>query len=483
MVWYVVEELGTVSHRIMTGLEHFVEFEEANRNSKLPDIHALESVIPVLTGLENSQKERLDHALAMKLKSRLQDFHFLRDKGPRHHMQPDVEKLNVFKSMIGATPASTRQKKRIQQKKYEPLDLNKVTAAPSRTVAGMIEERGQNLDEDLLLKAKNRILVVPESMLYRPRERLEEIKLQKKAQIKTILTTVYCSFFMKCQKYGFCVWLESTIAKRDVMECKVAIKMQCYIRRWLCKNEIRRALHMTEMRKKEKWQALHDSLGIVSKGDYPQAITIDNKIYFRFLTDLNRYCHLLRVYVNRFVTVMTRKKQALLVMFFSHWLQVIKSYRISDLTNQHIRSWTFDAIDDKEILPDHEAVQNKYTDIITAHKTLQGLRVTDPASLFARESDSFTAISAVPLGLGRDGAAGEVVPPWHPSIGITNLPTLPVMPFIILNSKIEYCDVSDNCKRFTIPQCQEFNSFRQLMEGPTADSCWVIPGRIIMVSV
>lgn len=227
---------------------------------------------------------------------------------------------------------------------------------------------------------------------------------------------------------------------------------------------MRKLWHLSVYQQYEKWKSLHKKFQYCSAST-PGAVTIDNKIFFRNLHQLNIYTAAMRVAVSKFIRVLSIQKRNYLEDSFRQWREVVRLLNESDMTASHFEQHELEDENDPDVLPDADARRLFATQGIKRYHAFKN----DPAG-------NAVDLAAVPIGLTRDDT-NTLPPPWHASIGVMNLPKLPDLPDIVMeNTK----PPDKRNKNFSVEQHQKYNSFRSMIGGPTDNSCWIIPNRLVM---
>lgn len=106
---------------------------------------------------------------------------------------------------------------------------------------------------------------------------------------------------------------------------------------------------------KAKRNAVHSRFRYAKPTD-KYAVTFDNKIYFKTLTDMNRYAYFMRVCATKVVLYFERKKRIILKQAITRWKDAIYEFLEKSLQNEHIQKHLFSA-EDLDIYEDEEALK------------------------------------------------------------------------------------------------------------------------------
>jgi hypothetical protein len=222
---------------------------------------------------------------------------------------------------------------------------------------------------------------------------------------------------------------------------------------------------------------VHQKFNYCSRDDLG-SVTMDNKLFFQNIRDINLYGKELRLATTKFFNIAARKRITLLKASFGIWSFIVSQFKENDLRVTHLSG--------------HNMEKGKYVDGLDRAKLVDRTRqlhcdLHSSRRLEQQQADDFKidadpgddsrlGLNSLPMALKRHVQAGDAVepPPWHPSVGFLQqkLPELPKLPLLVLDRKASLtCDVTEK---------QKYNSFRASIEGPTDFSCWIIPGRLAM---
>ncbi len=282
-------------------------------------------------------------------------------------------------------------------------------------------------------------------------------------------------------------------------------------------------------------QKVHDQFRYSDSSDQ-YAVTMDNKIYFQTHADLNRYAAFLRLTVTRIVLLQTKKRHALLRRSVTHWKGTVGSYLEENLVMSHFNDETTeDARGSRgrfeSITQQREVIIQRHQELIASdalRERLQGaddteydttaalpLRISErldsplkaPKKKFTRQSMQLVAVPETPtvpvesvlfledgkapldiaqstnvvshtisnssLVVATPSSASDLTPSYLPSEGIVLPPLLAIY------------DPKSAEGRLAIKADRrlDYLSLRALMEGPSFESCWVVPERIAFGSM
>lgn len=240
----------------------------------------------------------------------------------------------------------------------------------------------------------------------------------------------------------------------------------------------------------ERWKKLHAKFHYV-RSDTPGAITMDNKLYFASIRDVNSYGRALRVALIKFIRVAEKRRHELLGEALVRWRGLVTQLVEHDLKATHFLPFapTHDqprAAGRRVDLTEQtqRAHQALHDEVVS--KTLREVpRDIDWSEVNADPADdSRLDLNSMLMGTERKlRAAGEeglvAPPPWHPSVGFTaeTLPPMPQLPDLVINNKNSPVNKP---YPHSLQDVQKYNSFRAKFQGPTDFSFWVIPGRLAM---
>jgi hypothetical protein len=291
---YIVRYLGPVTPLILGQLERDEdpttglsmnqsknkESREANRLAKLQSM-------PILEGVQSIQL-RSERVLANRIDKRLNSMRYLRSHGPLHHLNPPIPqgfasdsldeddgslltldtddeqkssdsvepsggpRQSNSNSRIGATFSTSNVKSTRPLTLVELRDQALPTPmAAKRTLEGvvaaysLIAEVESSLSKNLppydiskeppLLDRRQKILILPESALAKPSDRVKLQELRRRENIRLILTKRFALLFEDWVKYSFHLWVEWNREYTLRLKSIVAVKIQAQFRRWLCR--------------------------------------------------------------------------------------------------------------------------------------------------------------------------------------------------------------------------------------------------------
>lgn len=293
---YVVRYLGPVTPLVLCQLERDEdpttglsmnqsknkESRDANRLAKLQSM-------PILEGVQSVQL-RSERVLANRIDKRLNTMRYLRSHGPLNHLNPPIPKGFVGDSLdeddaslvplggndeqkptesepptgIGG-PRHSSSSSRVgatlstsNVKSTRPLTLLELRTqalpapvAAKRTLEGvvaaysLIAEVESSLSTNMhpydiskeppLLERRQKIIILPESALAKPSDRVRLQELRRREDIRLILTKRFAMLFQDWVKYSFQLWVEWNREYTLRLESIVAVKIQAQFRRWLCR--------------------------------------------------------------------------------------------------------------------------------------------------------------------------------------------------------------------------------------------------------
>lgn len=246
----------------------------------------------------------------------------------------------------------------------------------------------------------------------------------------------------------------------------------------------------------ERWKRLHAQFNYC-RWDTPGAITMDNKLYFSNIRDINLYGRELRKALGKFIRVAEKRRLEYLQESLLRWRAMVCDMQESDLKASHFLPFepTHDRVSSEGQRVDLTALtqqvhQELYDEVIS--KTLKQVPAdidwskidADPAD------DSRLDLNAILMGTERKAQQQDETaqdnnkhivtpPPWHPSVGFAegSLPPMPPLPDMVINEK--NAPISQPYPH-SLADIQKYNSFRTKYQGPTDYSFWVIPGRLAM---
>ena len=240
----------------------------------------------------------------------------------------------------------------------------------------------------------------------------------------------------------------------------------------------------------DRWKRLHAKFNYCRR-DTPGAVTMDNKIYFRSIRDVNAYGRALRVALSKFVQVAERNRMEYLKESVKVWKDVVNDMQESDLRASHILP--YDTNHDEpasagRMVDLTEVTQKVHQDLYDEYisKTLNEVpEDLDWSQVDANPADdSRMDLNSILMGTERkvqnlDDLTEVTPPPWHPSVGFSDgaLPPMKPLPNLVINDK--KAPVNQPYPH-SLSDIQKYNSFKAIFSGPTDYSFWVIPGRLAM---
>ena len=241
------------------------------------------------------------------------------------------------------------------------------------------------------------------------------------------------------------------------------------------KRRVDELVHISALEARQRWLRVHEKFHYCGPEE-PGAVTMDKKIFFRNIRDLNKYGKELRVATTKLFNVAVKKRLFLMTSALHKWSVMMSACREHELRVSHITQFpaekdeTADKIDRAKFI---ERTRRIHRDLMLTHTSApEGEEEhvdADPSD------DSRRHFNSLPMAMHRRREEeGSEPPPWHPSVGFLDwkLPELPVIPVIVAENITH--------EKSTLSDKQKYNSFRAAMEGPTDYSCWIIPGRLAM---
>jgi len=107
----------------------------------------------------------------------------------------------------------------------------------------------------------------------------------------------------------------------------------------------------------KKWKKIHAKFGYSSVED-PYALTVDKKLYFRTLTDLNRYSAFLIKVVKKCVMFLERKRLIILKKGIKKWAKSCGVMLESDIQSSHILEYAEEIVTDEVTPSDFQAQES-----------------------------------------------------------------------------------------------------------------------------
>ena len=230
-----------------------------------------------------------------------------------------------------------------------------------------------------------------------------------------------------------------------------------------------------------KWEACHSNFRIALPTDWG-AVTADNVHYFRTKRDVNSFYTAIRLVLSRCVNYLSIRRMGLMKSAWGLWREEVLKYAEA---SKRDGNWEANAVDviEGEIEPTALWTTKKgrgrqptvYLSAIDIHGSIRnalrtGQNLKEAVSLYnvSMRDDRHDNIASLPLALSRD--VDKSIPPTVPREGI-NLPPLALIPAELGE------DGSFKVDREVRPK---YNSYRARMQGPTDDSCWIIPSKLAM---
>jgi hypothetical protein len=240
----------------------------------------------------------------------------------------------------------------------------------------------------------------------------------------------------------------------------------------------------------ERWKKLHAKFNYC-RWDTPGAVTMDNKIYFSSIRDVNAYGRAIRVALVKFIRVADKRRLELVGEAMKRWKGMVNDMQESDLKASHFLPFdpTHDQSDTDgrkvDLTEQTKRVHQELYDEFISKSLKEVPKDIDWSKIDADPADdSRLDLNSILMGTERkvqnvNDITEVTPPPWHPSVGFTadTLPELPPLPDLVLNNK--RAPVNKPYPH-SLEDIQKYNSFRVKFQGPTDHSFWVIPGRLAM---
>jgi hypothetical protein len=427
--------------------------------------------------------------------------------GPRFHMKANFPPLL-------AVEEDGRVDRTVSQPSLPPGGIADVIAKveadkkPSSPRAAVLR-RYWNVVGDYDANARRgvKLTVLPEYALATPIEKEIGVVNAKRDFLRRVVQKYLQAQWNEATGAAMSAWVGMMETLRRNQIYRAARVIQSLARMWLIRDVMRQKYDEWEAVLQERWRKVHGQFAFTTADD-PYAITIDNKMYFATAKDCNRYASALRLETGRVFNYVGRKRMRLLGWYFGRWHKETASTGLSekDISSSHLMEFADDTATgnqsplawQQEAAKSFARIKKVYSlDDDTASSTGRNKAKMNMHS--ALNELSYESIALMPrgvaLGVGIDGNYGKGIrsdnnmengmgmateehglyldpslPPWHPSIGcdLPKLPKLhqPTTPEGLLNN-------SDNARL-------SYHAFRGHTEGPTDDSCWIVPGRICM---
>jgi hypothetical protein len=312
-----------------------------------------------------------------------------------------------------------------------------------------------------------KILVLGESDLCRADERSKLLANAKFSFLQQFLSKRFFSIFQTLVGIGFNTWKDNMESLKIWKIHKCSQKIQSVARRWLCRNEIDKKYDEWEAELYRRWHKLHLRFEFCTK-DTPYAVTMDNQLYFRTINGANKYSRHLRKMVMLVWNTVDRKRQRLIRSYLKIWKDAIKNFNESDLEFGHFHPHAIDVEHEGSILT---AAQEQHHAMQVQRKLLE-----KGVDAIGSDSSEWENVLSMPLARKRvidsDDLSANTIP-WHPHLGV-DAKKLPDLPLIFTPKTAEERLFVKDSRRL------DYCGFRAHSEGPTDESCWVIPTRLCM---
>ena len=320
-----------------------------------------------------------------------------------------------------------------------------------------------NKDIDRCLK----ILVLGEAELCRVDERAKLLANAKFSFLQEFLSKRFFSIFQTMISRGFYIWKDSMESLRIWKMHKCSQKIQSIARRWLCRDVIDKKYDEWEAELYRRWHKLHERFEFCAK-DTPYAVTMDNQLYFRTINGANKYSRYLRKMVMLVWNTVDRKRQKLIRLYLRIWKDAIAIFNESDLEFGHFHPHAIDIEHEGSILSPNQEQHHA--------KQLQRKLLEHGVDAVGSDSSEWENVLSMPLARNRvidsDNLLENTIP-WHPNLGV-DVKKLPDLPLIFTPKTAEERLFVKDSRRL------DYCGFRAHSEGPTDESCWVIPSRLCM---
>mmetsp|Transcript_20241 Transcript_20241/g.34121 ORF Transcript_20241/g.34121 Transcript_20241/m.34121 type:complete len:1274 (+) Transcript_20241:165-3986(+) len=542
LTWYVVRYLGEVTPKVLELLEQdkALDYDEtADEETKRQEALMLD--IPNLDGVGSSML-RQERLMASRINKRIAKMKKIVKFGPKHHLNPAVPKgfgtvndgddssvgaiddhSSLCSSSLGPPPgvdsldddamyrkpktsrggSSMISTKKLTETEIRQANLPKDIAA-RRTLDGLVaaysyinevqaelnHEVYHMSDEEPLIKRRLKILLLAENSLTRPSDRLKLMQLRQKEKIRRALVKRFARMFGGWTSWAFSRWKDLSDRLRAEEHFRCAQFIQKHIRRFLMRNLLEELRFKSSALMHERWKKLHAKFNYC-RWDTPGAVTMDNKIYFRGIRDVNAYGRALRISLVKFIQVAEKRRMEMLTHAVAHWKEVINDMQMSDLKASHFLP--FDPTHDQshsegrrvDLTAKTQEMHQQLHDEFISKSLKEVPKDIDWSKVNADPADD-TRLDLNSMLMGTERKVKNVnnitevtPPPWHPSVGFTtdSLPAMPPLPDLVLNNK--KAPVNKPYPH-TLEDIQKYNSFRVKFQGPTDHSFWVIPGRLAM---
>lgn len=311
------------------------------------------------------------------------------------------------------------------------------------------------------------ILVFGEMELCRVDERAKLLANAKFSFLRQFLSKRFVSIFQIMISRGFYIWKDNMESLRIWKMHKCSQKIQSTARRWLCRNVLDEKYDQWEAELQRRWEKLHERFEFCSR-DTPYAVTMDNRLYFRTINGANKYSRHLRKMVFLVWNTVDRKRQKLIRSYIRIWRNAVTTFNESDLEFGHFHPHAIDIEHEGSILsPDQEQHHAKQ---------LQRKLLEQGVNSIGTDSHEWENVLLMPLArkrvINNDDHLDNSIP-WHPHLGV-DVKHLPDLPLIFTPKTAEERLFVKDSRRL------DYCGFRAHSEGPTDESCWIVPSRICM---
>ena len=490
-VMYLVDMIGFVHEHVKNYLDLIREPPIAIRGESIPDPSEING--PALS----DEPLRQSRYLALDINERIYDLHEYEAYGPRYHMKKEFPPL-LAANADGIDRTKARPVVPRPENEKEEIERRANACPPDSPRAAALRHycnvigNGKSVED---AKRGLRILVLPESALIHPRDRQNQVLIGQNKFLIEACQRHLGSKWIHMASWGFNRWRDKIEILIFWHRYRSARSVQAYVRRWLCRNEMEHQYDLWEEELYNRWKNMRLKFGFCTQ-DTPYAVTMDKKIFFRTHTDINRYAEFLRKCCSKCLKFLDRKRQKLLKIYIMRWKGNVDGFNEDDLKNSHFLSFAHDEILEEDQLTPRSLqlkTAQSLSDIISKvdiHNNDENSSMTGSATIKKlseelTEEENYKSIALLPLGVatnigqdgnyGQDGIIGDgildpTIPPWHPSIGIK----LPSLPHIYMAETAE--------ERLNIPDKKRLlmHGFQAKHEGPTDETCWIIPGRIAL---
>jgi hypothetical protein len=169
---------------------------------------------------------------------------------------------------------------------------------------------------------------------------------------------------------------------------------------------------------------------------------------------------------------------------FKKWIQVISIEKESELNVSHFRPYDINGTADLDEAKQRESydkmtklIHEMYKEDIGNLEILPIPKNGETSVHTEIDEEGYQRLGSMPMSRVRY-TMGDGPQPYHPTIGfkVGDLPPLPVLPDLLDTNRIH----DGEKKAISTEARQKYNSFRAKQEGPTDNSCWIIPGKLLM---